>query len=182
MFPATPSYNLLDGLPSNSVICCEHPIVNASGSMAFSYFQNLMVFQLRVRASLSSILSPSAFLASILAVIVRSSKKQMAWITARTIIAFVQHMKPFWNRAFLGFPSESMRSSILPIHGKGTITVIKSTGWPFPAFAIWECFKMIPKSFLQRLAAPSGKSTIFTPILSGHGTMLPDLNTFTSKI
>lgn len=57
-----------------------------------------------VRFALTACIAVSAFGRHILVIFGTSAEKKMMRVYARTVVAFVAHIQPLWNRAIVDFP------------------------------------------------------------------------------
>lgn len=124
-----------------------------SGDVALSDFVNLIFRQFR-KFSVSC-------LAHHIKNIIRScSKKQMGWIDANSVIAFMQNVEPFRDKTISQLPRHAMSPQFnIMIDAYLPISISSFAGFPYPA--IFSLFDFRPKSFNQRYLSGCHKNILY---------------------
>jgi len=121
-FPSQPSFTCI-----NYVSLCQHRL-----SLSFSSLK-------------------ASFGHTIRTIIALCSKKQVRWITARRIIAFVQNAHSCWNWPISDYPCCTMSQHCRPVKSYDSVTLCGGTGRiPQPAFIFSPTCYASPKQHIQR--------------------------------
>lgn len=74
------------------------------------------------------------------------AKKQVRWIAARGIVAFMQNVEAVRNHANVNLPGKAVRESGYAIHSQLSVTCVIPVALPFPTFALGGWRDIFPKS------------------------------------
>lgn len=103
---------------------------------------------LNVQARTRSISSPALFDA-ILNIVILCAKKQMIWIHARFIVAFVTHIHSFWNGAIAHLKCQPVGKECPPNSLHFPISVGLCASNPIPTVCKASSLHPIPESFFK---------------------------------
>lgn len=104
-------------------------------------------------------LSPS-FFKTVSGIVAHCSNKQMPWITAWWIIAFMANAQPFWNRAKTCFPAKPVSQFRNTVNCHFVIFYARLISVKIPAFISTKYVHSLPKLF--RHLRSSGFPTLKT--------------------
>lgn len=135
------SYGIKTKLLANLFQCQSAILVQATNFLNIRFCK----FSAIMRASISSGLA--AFLNEIPRIICGSSKKQVAWVYAVTIITRMANIKTFRNWSFMKLIRKAMTKSWLAVDGYLTVSA-SARHRPQPA-SIWHYFISARKSFFN---------------------------------
>lgn len=135
----------LDGWPRSAVLITKHCGGVNVGHKLSSYFRNLCCCKLGIRASCSAWRSGAALVLTVFNIILLSTKKQMAWVAAGWIIAFVKNAQPFWYFSKCKSPSQSVRANQSAVKLKGTVAIWNFSSSPVSAPVSIFRLNMSPK-------------------------------------
>jgi len=110
---------------------CEGSVFDARFSLCSSE-PNQFRRHFGMRKSISHRLTMFCYFVGI--IISLCTKKQVGWINARRVIAFVQHMKSFRNLSVAEFVSDAMRKGRMLIDEYDSVTRLELGSFPWPAF------------------------------------------------
>lgn len=121
-----------------------------SGDIALSDFFDLFFCQFYM-------LAVSFFVIHICHIIRSCSKKQMGWIDANSVIAFMQNIKSIRYRTISQFPRHAMSPRLNIMYPP--VSISSFAGLPYPA--IFSLFDFRPKSFSQRYLPGCHKNILY---------------------
>lgn len=78
------------------------------------------------------------------------SKKQMPWVAARWVVAFVKNAQSIWNWTIRQFPRDSRRKSAFTAPPEHSVSMTTSGPDPSPAFWRFSFYNVCPKSLILR--------------------------------
>lgn len=112
MRPALTQNNFVYRFESNSKLF-RNPSLNNSSLMQGSYFQNIFFGEFRQPGPFPSRRIAPLFLRLVGHVVLICSKKQMLWIDARWVVAFVANTKTGWDGSKIQKPNNAVGSPLL---------------------------------------------------------------------
>lgn len=121
-------------------LCCVAALIQVT------HFLNLIFGKCGVCISNAYGFTKPSFFGCITRVITERTKKQMAWVAAFWIVAFVADTKTFSSCSETKFKGETMGAPVLSFYGKHAITFCCEASLPVPAFVRPSNIYLFPKS------------------------------------
>lgn len=109
---------------------CRHFAIAHPLGVQQAYLTDLFSSQAGLRASLAT--SASAFVHTVINVLLVCTKEQMIGANARGVVAMVKNVKPLWDVAVMKLVGETMGANLPSIDGQGSIPVLVPAPRPYP--------------------------------------------------
>ena len=175
MLPVNAKYNMLNATAANTEHAGQLVLTKFIRGIKLPYFMDLFIGKFGVAILFSMNLTLAPFFYHIQRIVPSRSQKQVGWITARRIVAFMTNIKPIRDFPICYYPCHAMRLNAFAIKTKTAVPVMGK--WPrvFPAF-IWATALYPSPKFLNLLllrtvayelerARPTAKSALAYPKL-----------------
>lgn len=121
----------------------------------FSDFLNSGLSKLGMAVFFATHIHVSSTIDAVHRIFLRCSGIKMTRIATRRIVAFVENVKPGWNRAIFNLPSSPMSENHYTNYGGHSIALVVEITNPIPALAFSCAFNAFPKTLRERFHDPS---------------------------